>query len=167
MDSLFSHAPEPEEPAVPAASSDKSSPSIHVVRVPVESDQALEGFMEYIHLWWPSQFTSFGAGTFVSVDMEAIGEEGGPESKWLEWGTVSESLAAHQINIDWLYPSRSSLEFTFVDVSPSGAEVTLKVTGRPALVNREDGSEIIIEWDTILGFYARFMGASPEQHAAE
>lgn len=162
MDSLFSHAPEPEEPAVSAASSDASAPSIHVVRVPVESDQAFEGFMEYIHLWWPSQFTSFGAGTFVSVDMEAIGEEGGPESKWLEWGTVSESVAARQIDIDWLYPSRSSLEFRFEDVSPSGADVALQVTGCPALVNREDGSEIILEWNTILGFYARFMGASPE-----
>lgn len=168
MDSLFSHAPNPDENFAQPADSEPSREQRFEVRVPVETDQAFEGFTAYPHLWWPTEFTAFGSGTHVSIDDEAMGEESDNSGQWLEWGVIGEFVPAEHLELTWTIDPVAHVHVAFQPAGPSASTVVVNITGATLLKREADGIVRAVDWDRVLGFYARFMGADlPAQMVEE
>lgn len=159
MDSLFSHAPNSDESHSRLDNASKHREQRFEVRVPVETDQAFEGFTDYPHLWWPSEFTAFGSGTHVSIEDDEVGEEGGEEAQWLAWARIADFQPSHALAFDWLNGPESRINIQFEPTGPSTSKVVVNVTGATLLKRVEDGTFKEVDWERVLGFYARFMGA--------
>ena len=93
MDGLFSHA---QEPLDPTAQEPASAPTVTVTAtVPGDAIQASEGFLDYLHLWWPAGLYSVsGPGTYLWWDEEGWAEEG-EDGRRTVWGNTEEWDAPH------------------------------------------------------------------------
>ncbi|MFB0835653.1 SRPBCC family protein [Arthrobacter halodurans] len=163
MDGIFSHA---EQPAPRDAGHDESPPPAitETVTVPVGSDQAFEGFTEYIHLWWPvGKYSRFGSGTQPVFESGQLYEES-EDGEQYRWGTVVEAIPAERLvlaftlGLDGQPPTRVLLEFR--EEAVGSCQVVLVHDGwADGPAGREQFGHYT-GWPEILGFYARFMGAS-------
>ncbi|GAA2562384.1 hypothetical protein HD598_001041 [Neomicrococcus aestuarii] len=157
MDSLFSHAVPPEEPASPTSAAGDSAELSHAVKVPVEPDQAFEGFIDYLHLWWPSEYTVFGSGTHVAIEDGELGEES-VEGHWLPWAKVQKVVHGGLLEMESLDPSRARVSVRFTAEGPSATTVSVDQDA-PLVILEQDQHPIVVSWLDVLGYYARFMGA--------
>lgn len=157
--SLFSHAEQPEP-----AKETISVPDVVVERsVPRELHEAFNGFTEYIHLWWPEEFTEFGEGTHPEFESGALTETG-PEGESAVWATVARRVQDAELVLDWVArhspqtPTEVQIRFTAVDEATT--LVILSHSGFDAVAEpvqtHEDFSAV---WPQVLDRYARFMGA--------
>ena len=163
MDGIFSHAPTPDPPQGEAGAGSPEAIT-HTVTVPVEPDQAFEGFTEYIHLWWPvGTHSTFGSGTTVAFESGGLVEEA-EDGRQHEWAKVVEAKAAERLELAFTlgveqHPStRVALEFR--DAAPRGTNVTLTHDGWAAGETGLEQAATYTDWPEIMGYYARFMGAS-------
>ncbi len=157
--SLFSHAEQPE-PAKESA----SVPDIVLERtVPRELHEAFNGFTEYIHLWWPEEFTEFGEGTHPEFETGAL-TESGPEGESAVWATIADRVQDTEISLEWVArhspqtPTAVKISFTAVDETATLVSLSHTRFGSvaaPAEV-REDFAAL---WPQVMDRYARFMGA--------
>lgn len=163
MDGLFSHA-QPPEPEADGSGAGRPRPITHTVSVPVQPDQAFEGFTEYIHLWWPvGTHSKFGSGTTVAFEAGSLVEEAEDGSQH-EWATVVEAKMPERIELSFglgveQHP-RTRVVLEFREAAPSGSTVTLVHDGWAAGAAGEEQFAKYTDWPDILGYYARFMGAS-------
>ena len=157
--SLFSHAEQPEP-----AKETVSVPDVVVERiVPRELHEAFNGFTEYIHLWWPEEFTDFGEGTHPEFESGAL-TESGPAGQISLWATVTSRVQDTEIVLDWVQghaaqtPTEVRISFTPVDAETT--RVTLVHSGFGAVAEPGETQKKFSEaWPLITERYARFMGA--------
>ena len=162
MDGLFSHAPS-SEPVEAVAASVPAAGELQTARaaVPEELEQALEGFIEYLHLWWPLGIVSVaGPGSHVWWDEDGWREEA-EDGTVHEWGHT----------LTWEWPSMASVQLE-LDEQVLHLEVSLREESRhcevqlratlpsrlPRHPGREEDDVPADLWRQVLGFYARFMG---------
>lgn len=157
--SLFSHAEQPE-PAKDAA----SVPDVVVKRqVPRELHEAFNGFTEYLHLWWPEEFTEFGEGTHPEIESAAL-TESGPEGESAVWATVAERVQDSEIVLDWVRghspQTPTEVRISFEPVDAATTSVTVQHSGFATVPEAEEAAgKFAVAWPQILDRYARFMGA--------
>ena len=157
--SLFSHAEQPESAKVPAV-----VPDVVVERtVPRELHEAFNGFTEYIHLWWPEEFTDFGEGTHPEFEAGAL-TESGPEGQSAVWATVASRVQDAEIVLDWISghspQTPTEVHITFAPVDATTTRVTLEHSGfSVAAEPGQTQQEFAASWPRIMDRYARFMGA--------
>ena len=156
--SLFSHAPDPEPQHAAAAVADIEEACI----VPRETEEAFSGFHEYLHLWWPEEFSTFGEGTHPEFEGGSLTETSLDEEKAL-WATVRDIRPQELLALDWFLGHSASI--------PTGVEVKFEPRGDSTLVTIRhsgfdrlpDGPEVrgrlAAQWHTAAQRYARFMGA--------
>ena len=157
--SLFSHAEQPEP-----AKEHASIPDLVVERrVPRELHEAFNGFTEYLHLWWPEEFTEFGEGTHPEIETGAL-TESGPDGETAVWATVANRVQDSEIVLDWVRghspqtPTEVRVSFTAID--DAATSVTLTHSGLGSVAEPEETyGKFQAAWPQILDRYARFMGA--------
>lgn len=181
MSNLFSHAELGQQEhgsTLPAAEGDQDVLAA-VVEVPVAMDQAWEGFTEYIHLWWPAEFTTSGPGTHVEVAAESVGEESeGGERQ--DWARITAAEPPRRLELAWtrgrdpLTPARVVIDFADMGtggaVMPEAGGTRVSVTEEEA--GRATATDMAIHypghapqpgqapgWRVVLERYARFMGS--------
>lgn len=157
MDGLFSDRPPPQPNSQPTPAAREA-----IVLVPVDSEQAFEGFTDLIHLWWPiAEYSAFGADSHPGFERQSLIEEA-PDGRQYLWATV----------LDWQRPAALAVEFylggdpttptrlsvTF-EAAEQGTRVTLIHDGWAAGAKGATQYEKYSDWPLILGRYARFMGA--------
>lgn len=162
MDGLFSHASgsSPHEGTHPAA------PENWSVAVPVGMVQAAEGFLEYLHLWWPTSVYSVGgAGGQLWWDRDRL-VEGTESGESITWGITEVWDPPLTVSCEISLPGAAGDRWVLtVEPGPSSSMVHFRAP-RPRW--SPSGNETVGEaaalsddfWGTILGFYARFMGAT-------
>jgi uncharacterized protein YndB with AHSA1/START domain len=160
MDGLFSHAePRPEE-----SGTDQSGlPAVtFTVAVPVEPDQAFEGFTDYIHLWWPVKaYSAFGSGTHPAFERDSLYEEAedGRQYQWARMVRLEPPELLELAFTMWMDqhpPSRVVVRF---HGNPTGAtDVVVTHDGWTQGSAGREQFERYKGWPEILGYYARFMG---------
>ncbi|WP_312182306.1 SRPBCC domain-containing protein [Arthrobacter sp.] len=156
--SLFSHAPDPEPQHATTAVADIEESCI----VPRETEEAFSGFHEYLHLWWPEEFSTFGEGMHPEFEGGALTETSVDEEKDL-WATVRDIRPEELLALDWFLGHSNSIA-TNVEVKFEAAEdstvVTVLHSGFGRLPDGPDVRErLASEWRNVLQRYARFMGA--------
>lgn len=167
MDSLFSHA------ADSAPEDDGGRPDVDLSRtVPRETGEAATGFLEYIHLWWPSELTRFGAGTYLELEDGNLVETG-PDGDELLWAAVTGVEPDGGVRLEW--------HFGQAPGRPGNVTIRFEASGPPARPDSAgpdaDGTTVRLRhtdihagddgevadfhtfWDQALTHYARFMGA--------
>lgn len=156
--SLFSHAPDPDPQHSNVAVADIEESC----SVPRETDEAFSGFHEYLHLWWPEEFSTFGEGMHPEFEGGSLTETSLEEEVDL-WATVREIRPAELLSLDWFRghskSTASSVELTF-----AGGDGSTTVTVRHSGFSRlPDGAEarahLADQWRNVLQRYARFMGS--------
>lgn len=159
MDVIFSHAAPSENDdqhgALPPA-------RMCTVLVPVHTDQAFEGFTDYLHLWWPlGVYSHFGSGSHVSFSQGQMIEESEDGEQHL-WGEIAEFAMAQRIVIDFSLGMESTpsthLEFAFTEVG-TGTEVSLRHDGWARGAAGQAQYQRYERWEEVMEYYARFMGA--------
>ncbi|CEA09914.1 hypothetical protein BN1051_03294 [Arthrobacter saudimassiliensis] len=162
MDSLFSHAPEPEP-------DDVGRPDVELTRVvPRETGEAATGFLEYIHLWWPPELARFGAGTYLELEDGNLVETG-PDGDELVWAAVTAVGPDGEVELEWQFgqapgrPGHVSIRFEAGGPRPDTADTGgTTVRLRHTDIHAGDDGEVPdfrAFWDEALTHYARFMGA--------
>ena len=157
--SLFSHAEQPEP-----AKKHIAVPDVVVERrVPRELHEAFNGFTEYLHLWWPEEFTEFGEGTHPEIESASL-IESGPEGQTMLWATVSNRVQDTEIALDWVKghsaQTPTAVRISFVPIDEATTSVTVTHSGFGTVANPvETQGEFSVAWPQILDRYARFMGA--------
>jgi hypothetical protein len=86
MDSLFSHAQPAPHDGIAPESAREDPREIGVWALPVPLVDALAGFLEHTHLWWPTDFTVDG-GHVYCADSRVLEED--PEGEPILLGTLS------------------------------------------------------------------------------
>lgn len=159
MDGLFSHA----EPFSTSGQDSRPTPParVHSVRVPVPADQAFEGFIDYVHLWWPvGTFSALGPGSHVGFENDGLVEESDDGRVHL-WGTIERVEPPNVLELSFtLGMERHPATRVRLDVQSvgPGAEVTLTHDGWSDGDAGQEQYEKYSQWPEILSYYARFMG---------
>lgn len=163
MTSLFSHAPEPDEPAASAV----DVPPVSLERrVPRGLHEAFNGFTEYIHLWWPESFSETGEGMFPEFEGGELIETSASGERIL-WATVHHREQDRSLELQWVLGhsqrTPSTLEVRFEQV-PGAEEETTRVTLiHEGWGGQQDPGETRVQfeqsWTEVMDRYARFMGA--------
>lgn len=157
--SLFSHAEQPEPAKVSAAVQD-----IVIEReVPRELHEAFNGFTEYLHLWWPEEYTEFGEGTHPEFEGASLTETG-PEGQTAVWAAVNSRVQDAELVLDWIAghspQTPTEVRITFTPVSDDATRVSLTHSGLGGVAEAvETHGGFSTAWPQILDRYARFMGA--------
>lgn len=157
--SLFSHAEQPEPARAAAAVSDIVLERV----VPRELHEAFNGFIEYIHLWWPEEYTEFGEDTHPAFEAGTLTETGADGQTAL-WAAVTSRVQDAELVLDWVAghspQTPTEVRITFAPVTDSETRISLTHTG---LGNVAEAVETRLgfsaAWPQILDRYARFMGA--------
>ncbi|WP_372698521.1 hypothetical protein [Arthrobacter sp. JSM 101049] len=174
MDGIFSHA-EPVPGAGPAnESAGGAEPVVAAVTVRMECDQAYEGFMDYLHLWWPlGTLSGIGPGSHLGFEGRDLVEESGSGER-LRWATLRRTEAPVPVDPQALAQGLLELDFTLghEHEAPTRVIVVFRETGTGATEvtvthDRWSGGEAGQEqrrmaeaWPEILGYYQRFMGGA-------
>ncbi|MBD7996667.1 SRPBCC domain-containing protein [Arthrobacter sp. Sa2CUA1] len=156
--SLFSHAPDPEPQQGTAAVAD----IVESCTVPRETEEAFSGFHEYLHLWWPAEFSTFGEGMHPEFEGGSLTETSLDEERAL-WGTVREIRPDELLTMDW-FLGHSPAVPTTVELRFEPQENHTRVSVQHSGFGRlPDGLEVrdrlAGQWRNVLQRYARFMGA--------
>ena len=157
--SLFSHAEQPEPTKELAAVGDIALDRT----VPRELHEAFNGFTEYLHLWWPEQFTEFGEGTHPEFDAGFLTETG-PDGQTAVWATVISRVQDAELVLDWVSghspQTPTEVRITFSPVSANETKISLTHSGLGTVAEAvETHLGFSTAWPQILDRYARFMGA--------
>ncbi|MBD8045228.1 SRPBCC domain-containing protein [Arthrobacter sp. Sa2BUA2] len=156
--SLFSHAPDPEPQRGAASVADIEESCV----VPRETDEAFRGFHEYLHLWWPAEFSTYGEGMHPEFESGSLTETSLDEETAL-WATVREIRPDELLAMDW-FLGHSPTVSTSVELRFEPQENHTRVTVQHSGFGRiPDGLEVrdrlAGQWRNVLQRYARFMGA--------
>lgn len=157
MSSLFSHAGTGADPEIRA---EAPGSRIAAVVVPAGPEHAFEGFTDYIHLWWPTECTDFGEGTFVEFDDGVLIEES-DDGEEAVWARERSRATPHQLVLSWengwdpFAPSRVRLDFAR---NGTGTTVTLTQDGWESGSGGREQYDQYNDWPRILDRYLRFMG---------
>lgn len=111
MSDLFSH---------PSAASrvPESRPDVQVsVTVPAPIDHAWAGFIEHLHLWWPSDALSRWKDSFFDLEDKAFVETSADDDEYV-WGEVVHSVPGESVELRWRHVSGDST--TVLSVSAAG-----------------------------------------------
>ena len=157
--SLFSHAEQPEPAKETAAVQD----IVLEREVPRELHEAFNGFTEYLHLWWPEEYTEFGEGTHPEFESSSLTETG-PEGQTAVWATVSSRVQDAELVLDWVAghgpQTPTEVRIAFTPLSDTATRVSLTHTGLGGVAEPgETHLRFSAVWPQILDRYARFMGA--------
>lgn len=157
--SLFSHAEEPEPAKETAAVQDIELEQT----VPRELHEAFNGFTEYLHLWWPEEYTEFGEGTHPEFEVGSLTETG-PDGQTALWATVAGRVQDSELVLEWVAghgpQTPTEVRITFTPVSDGETKVRLVHSGLGAVPEAvETQLGFSTAWPVILNRYARFMGA--------
>ncbi|MBP3045155.1 SRPBCC domain-containing protein [Arthrobacter jiangjiafuii] len=157
--SLFSHAEQPEPSREAATVADIVLERV----VPRELHEAFNGFIEYIHLWWPQEYTEYGEDTHPAFEAGALTETGADGQVSL-WATVTSKVQDAELVLDWVAAQNpqtpSEVRISFVPVTDSETRVSLTHTGLGRVAEPvETALGFSASWPVILDRYARFMGA--------
>jgi uncharacterized protein YndB with AHSA1/START domain len=157
--SLFSHAEQPEPAKEPAAVQD-----IVLERdVPRDLHEAFNGFTEYLHLWWPEQYTEFGEGTHPEFEAASLTETG-PDGQTAVWATVTNRVQDSELVLEWVAghspQTPTEVRITFTAVSGDETKIQLRHSGLGSVAEAvETHLGFSAAWPLILDRYSRFMGA--------
>ena len=157
--SLFSHAEQPEPAREPTPVED----IVLEREVPRELHEAFNGFTEYLHLWWPEEFTEFGEGTHPEFEAASLTETG-PEGQAAVWATVTTRVQDSELVLEWVAghspQTPTEVRITFSAVSADRTKIGLMHSGLGAVAEAvETHLGFSTAWPQILDRYARFMGA--------
>ncbi|MGP5073032.1 hypothetical protein ACTXI0_11545 [Arthrobacter rhombi] len=173
MDGIFSHA----EPT-PDPGSDGGRPRLQpvaaCVTVAMECEQAYEGFVDYLHLWWPlGTVGTMGPGSHLGIEDGLLIEES-EEGERRQWGSVRH--AEPPVRSEASERSHGRLEWDFIlgyeQEAPTHVAIDFEETGTGATDVRvthdgwapgpegEGQHEVAEAWPEILGYYQRFMGGA-------
>lgn len=173
MDSLFSHEPQDGGCGGDRAGDVDESGSVHfTVSLPVSMDQAIEGFTEYVHLWWPEESTVYGEGAFVALDAEALTEESSTGQRVTlarvrannvdsrlelsgEFGRGAEGSARVVVEFG---PDASPDADTDMTTGTAGSTVGVTAPAAGSVTTPDETSNL--DWAVLLGAFSRFMGGS-------
>jgi len=155
MDGLFSHPVSPEPPAAESGSSD-----VRVsLEIPGDAMQAAEGFLDYVHLWWPvSLYSVTGPGAQVWWDEDGIVEEAEDGSRHA-WGSTRSADPPLEQSVLLELPGAEGDLWT-LSISPEGRCARVEFCAPlPRSLPQAPGKPVPEDlWEQVLGFYARFMG---------
>lgn len=156
--SLFSHAPDPEPQQATSAVADIVESCV----VPRETEEAFSGFHEYLHLWWPEEFSTFGEGMHPEFEGGSLTETSLDEETAL-WATVREIRPGELLSMDWFLghspATATGVELKF-EPQEEGTRVTMLHSGFGRLPDGEEVRERLArQWRNVVQRYARFMGA--------
>lgn len=156
--SLFSHAPDPEPQPTAADVAD----IVETCIVPRETEEAFSGFHEYLHLWWPAEFSTFGEGMHPEFESGSLTETSLDEKTAL-WAKVREICPDEVLAMDWFLghsPTISTnVELRF-EPQGDGTLVTLLHSGFSRLPDGQEVRDRLAgQWRNVVQRYARFMGA--------
>ncbi|MEA5457096.1 hypothetical protein SPF06_20435 [Sinomonas sp. JGH33] len=164
MEPLFSHRP---DSAVPDAAPGPPPSRVYRLAVPAPRDVVFSAFVGDLHLWWPANYTGFGAGTYAYVDEGIIGEESEAGESQV-WGAVAEEAPGEFIQFAWTLawrsevPTRVRVDFADAESSdalPDGGTVmTFTHDGWAAGAEGRAQYEKYSEWPIILGRFAAYFG---------
>lgn len=157
--SLFSHAEQPEPAKETAAVQD----IVLERKVPRELHEAFNGFIEYLHLWWPEQYTEFGEGTHPEFEAGSLTETG-PDGQTAVWASVRSRVQDSELVLDWVAghspQTPTEVRIAFSPVSDDETRVSLTHSGLGGVAESvETHLGFAASWPQILDRYARFMGA--------
>lgn len=173
MDGIFSHA-EHTPDSGNGETVPRLTPLVARVTVAMECEQAYEGFVDYLHLWWPlGTLAAMGPGSHLGIEDGLLIEESeaGERRQWgsvrraeppARSGTVARSHACLQLDFTLGYeqeaPTRVVIDF---DETGTGAtDVTLTHDGWAAGQAGAAQRKTAEAWPEILGYYQRFMGGA-------
>lgn len=173
MDGIFSHAD-----TMPGTGDNETpnrlGPVVSSVTIPMECSQAYEGFVDYLHLWWPLGILSgIGPGSHLGFEDGALVEESetGQRQQWAGIRRAEapvpvdpRSLAHGVLELDFTLgheqagPTRLVVDFR--ETATGATEVTVThdgwATGDSGRWQRQRAEA----WPEILGYYQRFMGGA-------
>lgn len=157
--SLFSHAEQPEPAKETASVQDIVLDRV----VPRELHEAFNGFTEYVHLWWPEEYTQFGEGTHPEFETASLTETGA-DGQTAVWATVNSRVQDSELVLDWVagHSPRTPTEVrvTFTPLSDNETKISLTHSGFGQVAEAvETRLGFSAAWPQILDRYARFMGA--------
>lgn len=174
MDGIFSHA-EPGVDAGPTGSvPERLEPVVATVTVTMECDQAFEGFVDYLHLWWPlGTLSGIGPGSHLGFEGQDLVEESEAGER-RRWATIGRSEAPLRIEPQGLARGVLELDFTlgyeqeaptrvaieFLETGTGATDVTLTHDGWSSGEAGEGQRELAKAWPEVLGYYQRFMGGA-------
>jgi hypothetical protein len=148
MDSLFSHAFEPEAPRTaepaPASALEQAQRNLSL---PLALEQAAEAFVDYLHLWWPAPSVlgaRAAAGAHLWWDADGFGAEL-EDGRALTLGECTEWSWPHGAAVTFVEgPAAGSSLAVALSETPAGTALTL--SGPPSLI------------DAVGDSFSRFMG---------
>ncbi|MGO3153404.1 MAG: hypothetical protein ACTIJJ_12430 [Galactobacter sp.] len=162
MDGLFSDAP---DPAVHPGTH-PTPPENWTIELPVGMMQAAQGFLDYLHLWWPTSLYSVGgAGGQLWWDAERLVEET-DDGESIVWATTEVWDPPLTVSCELSLPGVSGDRWVFTVEPGSGVSHVHFRAPRPRRLPgtgdsaTERGGIPDDFWGSVLGFYGRFMGAS-------
>jgi len=172
MDGIFSHA----DADGPAESPDHVDlePVVASVTIPMECNQAYEGFVDYLHLWWPlGVLSAIGPGSHLGFEGQALVEES-ENGKREQWGRIRRAEAPVPVDPHTQGHGRLELEFTlgqeheapsrvvvdFHETTTGATQVAVTHDRWPRGAEGRRARDRAEAWPEILGYYQRFMGGA-------
>ncbi len=138
---------------------------VGVWTLPVPLVDALAGFLEHTHLWWPSEFTADEG--HIYTEASRVLEEG-PRAEPLLLGTLSitrEGSSHVFLAFTPTDPDQTGtavLGLGFVSAAPESGPTTLAAHAAGSSPHPGfDGPSTAEDWQALVGCYASFMGAAP------
>ncbi|MCY1158305.1 MAG: hypothetical protein MOP51_1329 [Citricoccus sp.] len=137
------HAPEGETTSLTA-------------EVPLAADRAVEAFLEYVHLWWPSALRTCGEDSHLGFEEGSLLEEGVDGSRH-RWADVA-GIDGASLSLRWFGAGHEQAAGTGTDVTlefaiESTTQTLVTIRGSGAISLRQD-------WHPLLDGYARFAGGT-------
>ncbi|WP_026550514.1 hypothetical protein [Arthrobacter sp. Br18] len=138
------------------------------VTVPGDATHAWAGFIDHIHLWWPTALLSvWGTGSFFDLESNALVETSAEDDETV-WAEVTVRVPPARLELLWRHrPGAASsttvtVEFSQVELSGEpGTVVFVQHGGWEAPAGAGDlRSRYDSFWPEALSHYARFMGGS-------
>lgn len=127
-----------------------------VAELPLPAEQAVEAFLEYVHLWWPDALRTCGADSHLGFEDGSLLEEGldGSRHRWAEVVGVDGASMA----LDWFGRREAQGAGPSLDLT---VEFLPETASRTRVEGRGNGpTSLLLEWRSALEGYARFTGGT-------
>ncbi|WP_417221338.1 hypothetical protein [Arthrobacter sp.] len=174
MDGIFSHADPAPGSGTSGEQPEALEPVVATVTVRMECDQAYEGFVDYLHLWWPlGTLAGIGPGSHLGIEGQSLVEESETGQR-RQWATIRraepplpvepQALAHGVVELDFTLgheqepPTRVAIEFR--ETGTGATDVTVTHDGWSRGEAGQGQRELARHWPEILGYYQRFMGGA-------
>jgi hypothetical protein len=124
--------------------------------LPLEPERAVEAFLEYVHLWWPSTLRATDGDGHVGFEDGLLIEEG-QSGRRHHWAGIA-GIDGASLSLRWFGAARGP-------VPGPGTEVTVAFAAESATQTRvtvrgSDPSSFLADWRRLLEGYARFTGGA-------